>query len=370
MSLSIPRYAFIDSLRALAILGVIAVHTAQWVKPDSEFLRQVAAEGARGVQLFFVASALTIFMSLKRRSAVEAAPIRNYFIRRFFRIAPLFYLGIVLWLFIDGYAPRYWAPNGIDGWTVFLTVTFMHGFHPETITSLVPGGWSIAVEMMFYLFVPLLFSYIRDFPAAIKFFLVSLLVNWVLTGAAVHYWLGYYPPEFGYLARSYGLLWFFAQLPVFALGIIAFHVISINQFGARPHLFGRVMLAVVAVLWVAFLDVRSFDGLLPQHVFYGASFLLLALALAAHPTRLLVNPIMRTLGEISFSLYIFHFVVLYVFEKMLFLKGFSYHGNAGFFSAWFLVLVVSSLISLISYRYIERPGMKAGKFLIDHLERN
>ncbi len=370
MSLSIPRYAFIDSLRALAILGVIAVHTAQWVQPDSEFLRQVVAEGARGVQLFFVASALTIFMSFRRRSVAEAAPIKNYFIRRFFRIAPLFYLGIVLWLFIDGYAPRYWAPNGIDGWTVFLTTFFMHGFHPETITSLVPGGWSIAVEMMFYLLVPLLISYVRDFSTAIAFFLVSLLVNWVLTGAAVSYWLDYYPPELGYLARSYGLLWFFAQLPVFALGVIAFHIISNNQFGARPKMFGRVMLVTAVVLWVAFLDVRSFQGLIPQHVFYGASFLCLALALAAHPTRLLVNPVMRTLGEISFSLYVFHFVVLYVLEKMFFLKGFPFHGNAGFVTAWLWVVVVSSLISFISYRYVERPGMAVGKFLIDLLESN
>lgn len=146
MSSRIRHYDFIDSLRAIAILGVIAVHTAQWAQPNSELLRRATAEGARGVQLFFVASAMTIFMSMKSRSALESAPVRNYFIRRFLRIAPLFYFGIVLWLLLDGFAPRYWAPNGIDGYTVLLTATFLHGFHPETITSLVPGGWSIAVR--------------------------------------------------------------------------------------------------------------------------------------------------------------------------------------------------------------------------------
>jgi peptidoglycan/LPS O-acetylase OafA/YrhL len=369
MSSRIRHYGFIDSLRAIAILGVIAVHTAQWVEPNSELLRRATAEGARGVQLFFVASAMTIFMSMKSRSALESAPLRNYFIRRFFRIAPLFYFGIVLWLFLAGFAPRYWAPNGIDGYTVLLTATFLHGFHPETITSLVPGGWSIAVEMMFYLVAPLMFRYIRDLPRAVAFFIAALLLNYVLTGAVVNFWLGFYLPEQQYLARSYGLLWFFAQLPLFALGMIAFHAMG-NQFGPHRRLLGYSLLIMVAILWIAFLEARSYYNILPPHVFYGASFVLLALALAAHPTRLLVNPVMRKVGKISFSLYISHFVVLHIFDKAIFRDGFPIHGNAGFWAAWLLVTIISCAVSLFTYRYVERPGMDAGSYLIDRIESN
>lgn len=368
MNSHIRRYAFIDSLRAIAILGVIVVHTAQWIQPASGFLRHVTEQGARGVQLFFVASALTIFMSLKSRSEVEAAPVRNYFIRRFFRIAPLFYLGIVLWLLIDGFSPRYWAPSGIDGWTVLLTAAFLHGFHPETITSLVPGGWSIAVEMTFYLIAPMLFSYIRDLPASIAFLVATILLNHILTATVVSYWLGSYLPEQQYLATNYGLLWFFAQLPVFALGLVVFHVMG-NQFGARRRLLGYTLLVMVAILWIAFIEVSSYHGLLPQHVFYGASFVLLTLALAAHPTRLLVNPVMRKVGEISFSLYICHFVALHIFKKTLFRDGFPLQGNTGFCAAFFLVFVASCAVSLFTYLCVERPGIAAGSLLIDHLER-
>jgi peptidoglycan/LPS O-acetylase OafA/YrhL len=105
-------------------------------------------------------------------------------------------------------------------------------------------------------------------------------------------------------------------------------------------------------------------------VLFGASFAFLAIALAAHPTRLLVNPAMRKVGKISFSLYIIHFVVIYVFENMLFRDGFLLNGNAGFIAALMLIMFTSCLLSLITYRYIERPGIAFGKFLIDRLNKS
>ena len=368
MKSTIQRYAFIDTLRALAILGVMAVHTAQWVQPDSAVFRRITENGARGVQLFFVASALTIFMSIKARSADEYAPVRDFFIRRFFRIAPLFYLGIIFWLLIEGFSPRYWAPNGIDGWTVFLTATFLHGFNPETMTSLVPGGWSIAVEMSFYLIAPLLFKHIQDLRGAVKFFLLALAVGVLFSGAVRSYWLAVYAPEQRYLASSYATLWFFAQLPIFALGIIAFFALPKFTFTARSPLWGYSLLILVLLLWLLLIALRTFSLL--SQVLYGVSFVLLALALAVHPTRLLVNSYVRKLGQISFSCYMIHFVVLYAFEKVLFCDGFALGGDVGFTAAFCLVMVVSSTVSLVTYRYVERPGIAMGSLIIERIERS
>ena len=59
-----------------------------------------------------------------------------------------------------------WAPNGVEWYYVPLTALFLNGYHPEMVTSVVPGGWSIVVEMTFYLVLPLLATAIRSLPHA------------------------------------------------------------------------------------------------------------------------------------------------------------------------------------------------------------
>jgi exopolysaccharide production protein ExoZ len=106
------RLGYIDALRGYAILGVIVVHVAQCVPRLEWPLSLVASQGARGVQLFFVVSGLTLMLSWHARNDGIAA----FYVRRVFRIVPMFWLAIALFVSLDGFGPRYWAPDGI-GWT-------------------------------------------------------------------------------------------------------------------------------------------------------------------------------------------------------------------------------------------------------------
>jgi peptidoglycan/LPS O-acetylase OafA/YrhL len=91
-SRDVQKHGYIDALRGIAILGVMLVHSSEYVTPSSQALRAFAAFGAKGVQLFFIASAITLGMSWRSRSVVELTPVRNFLLRRFFRIAPMFYI--------------------------------------------------------------------------------------------------------------------------------------------------------------------------------------------------------------------------------------------------------------------------------------
>ena len=139
------RYAYIDAIRGYAILLVIAVHSSQYFSDLPDAVRTLADQGARGVQLFFVASAMTLCMSWQARHDGSVP----FYIRRFFRIAPMFYLSIPLFLWVRGFGPSIYAPDGIGWRHIAMAATFTHGFMPDTITSVVPGSWSIADEMMF-----------------------------------------------------------------------------------------------------------------------------------------------------------------------------------------------------------------------------
>lgn len=91
---NIKKYDYIDALRGIAIALVVLVHASQSVKPLSDVLMRVMTEGARGVQLFYIASAITLCMSWSARREGDLRPVRDFYLRRIFRIAPMFYLGM------------------------------------------------------------------------------------------------------------------------------------------------------------------------------------------------------------------------------------------------------------------------------------
>ncbi|WP_091134607.1 acyltransferase family protein [Flavobacterium anhuiense] len=90
---------YIDVIRGIAILMVVITHTAQQGLVKLPHLLSVFLSfGARGVQIFVIASAFTLFRSYKKRNKIEKSPVKNFFIRRFFRIAPIYYLGIIYYI--------------------------------------------------------------------------------------------------------------------------------------------------------------------------------------------------------------------------------------------------------------------------------
>lgn len=78
------KLQFVDTLRALAIIGVLLVHVSQHVDGLNGWLQKGLSIGAKGVALFYMASAFTLFLSLSRRSGDKRERISAYLLRRFF----------------------------------------------------------------------------------------------------------------------------------------------------------------------------------------------------------------------------------------------------------------------------------------------
>src|SRR6516164_6642141 len=94
------RVAALDAGRALAIVGVGAVHLSFQFPNLPHTVTLLARMGQYGVQLFFVISAITIFMTLEvdhARCADARHVTLRFYIKRFFRIAPLYYVAIAVY---------------------------------------------------------------------------------------------------------------------------------------------------------------------------------------------------------------------------------------------------------------------------------
>lgn len=365
--MKLNHYSYIDALRGYAILLIIAVHVSQ-AAPDLKGIGRILVDqGARGVQLFFVASALTLLLSWHTRQSRAAA----FYVRRLFRIAPMFWLGIIFFLATEGFGPRYFAPNGIDNLAVFLTVTFLHGWHPETITSVVHGGWSIAVEMNLYLIFPLLSYFIRGIGTAfIGFFASVLLARLSYTKVWVSKTI-FYPYLSDDLVSTFLNLWLPNQLPVFMVGFLLYF--AIRDYSGR---FTRLNLNIALMTSLTLMMILAIKPTLPQlfkvnlYTAYGILFGVFAFCLSQGVGKWFVNLPIRYLGKISFSAYLWHFAFLMNHEWIK-LMGISAvdlmdesKGYLFFFQFFIYTLAATTALSTITYRVVERPMVKFGEKLI------
>jgi peptidoglycan/LPS O-acetylase OafA/YrhL len=87
------RLDFVDSLRGLAALYIVVYHMALVPHPRLEaphWAQAVVLSGGTAVTLFFVVSAFSLCHTMNAHAG-ELHAVRDFFIRRLFRIAPLFY---------------------------------------------------------------------------------------------------------------------------------------------------------------------------------------------------------------------------------------------------------------------------------------
>ncbi|MES2277680.1 MAG: acyltransferase [Bacteroidota bacterium] len=348
---------YITVLRGVAILAVLGVHASQlgtgmqYVHP---FIIGIFNNGARGVQLFYLLSAFTLFLSFSCRGPDEKLPVSNYFIRRFFRIAPLYYLAIIYYS---------WQNGGSTAGGIVSNLLFVHGFNPYWINGVVPGGWSVADEFIFYAMLPLLFYCIKNIQQACTFTLATLVIRLVMLVLLSRFplisdkdlWYNYL---IGYLPN---------QLPIFGLGIVLYFIINGEQ-KKLSHKF----LAIAAAIIVGGLALEP--GLfIPDMLYFTLAFMGLAYALQHYHPTLLFNAGVKYIGKISYTLYLSHWAVLYILHKYPLINVINSRNEftaLGNFALNFGVLLgLSVALSSLLYYTIESPMQAVGKRLIAYREK-
>lgn len=157
------RIAYVDGLRAVAVLLVVACHTAKWdASLGQGAWLQAFLEGSHGVDLFFVLSGFCLSYPLLRSLHARgwaAFDIAGYFARRVVRIVPPYYLAMgVLFLVLLGLPHFGWqVPQTFSlsrlGW---LDVGKQAVFADRRVEFLNPSFWTLAIEWRWYFLFPLL----------------------------------------------------------------------------------------------------------------------------------------------------------------------------------------------------------------------
>jgi peptidoglycan/LPS O-acetylase OafA/YrhL len=330
----------LDVLRGLAIAGVMAIHVSQSFPSGFKIVDFVFGSGWVGVNVFYFVSAMTMCLMWTQRAG-ETNPVRKFYVRRFLRIAPLFWLAIPLYLAVNGTGPSYDAPNGIGPLQVILTATFLHGFWPDSINSVVPGDWSIAAEMTFYLvfpFVILSFGARRHLylglAVALHLFNVLFFKPW-----AYQIFMAYYGPGHEAFVWSALHLSFLNQLPVFLTGCALFF--ALRDGFAKPD---AAMLALLVALSFAA------DRVTTSHEF---NYLMINLVLGAFVYGCIrlearLAPL-EAMGRNSYSMYLSHFAVIAGLHQIWPLAD----GLASLLLAYACTAALSYLVSRATWHLVE-----------------
>ncbi|WP_077146743.1 acyltransferase family protein [Sphingopyxis sp. KK2] len=330
----------IAGLRALAVLPILLVHAGLTAIPG----------GFVGVDIFFVISGYLISRIILKEMDGDRFTLTGFYRRRALRILPalLVMLAVVLavgwWrLFPQDMRDLSWsaAATALSGSNIWFWRTVNY-FGDAELTPLL-HTWSLGVEEQFYIFYPLLLIALRRW---LPRHIVAAL--WVIAAASLA--IGYGLIHINKAAASFYLLpsraWELALGGLVATG-------GLPKLGerAKPVAAWLGLAMVVASLFVIE-EGMAFPvpwALLPCV----GTALLIAYGEAGGTAKLLSLAPMRFVGDISYSLYLWHWPVMafWRFERGLRL-------DAGEMAA---TIAISFALAILSYRLIEQPFLRRGK---------
>jgi peptidoglycan/LPS O-acetylase OafA/YrhL len=354
-----PTLPLLTTLRFFAAAEVVAFHVAQtrpgWARPV-DFLSGLLSGGYAAVIFFFVLSGFIlayVHTGESERSACNVKATRFWRLR-FARIAPAYYLGLLLALPI---LTQVVAQSDGSGWAAALGMAsvalFVQAWWPAYTTFWNFPAWSLSVECLFYALFPWLVRTLARWPAVAV--LVGSYALIVLTNAyrAELLWrtglMGQTPQGDWLVLSSFPILY----LPLFVFGMAL----------ARPYLFGRVlssrlhaaMLGIgVALTVLIFGGAWTLPGWTRSDPVLALAFALIVFggAGAAGTFPLLTRPAFVLLGEASYSMYILHIPLRICWDNLADavpgLNGMPWLSFPLYFG--FVVLV-----SVVVFRVVETP---------------
>ncbi len=345
----------IDGLRAIAVMAVLLYHLGfNWIPG-----------GFLGVDLFFVISGYVITRllldSIERSGGLD---LRAFYLARLRRLLP----ALVFMLITTAIAVGIWAPDTIKRFLIdtpfaltgsmnwWLVGRHLDYFEAIGRPSLLQHTWSLAVEAQFYLVWPLILLLVLKFFGKKRLSIVSLAIA--------------------------GISGITLMLVSFSLDASNAQSVSHVYFGTDTHSIGLFLGAALAVSWVPqnfktevskkaqdFIDaigVFGFLGILGTFLLidesnpalYKIAFPLAGIFAAAiitsivHPVSrfapLLQNRVLLWIGERSYAIYLWHWVIFQVTRPSVDLAGESW-------AVYTLRILIVFALADISLRFIELP---------------
>lgn len=352
----VNRQSWIDSLKGMAICGVIMKHAGGAELPS--FLGAIGNSGSNGVQLFFLLSAYLSFISFENNIAKNGNYVRSniiWIIKKFIRLIPLYYLAILIY-FVGAGGAKFWlgSEEHIRIGNLLAHITFTHGFFPHYADSIIGVEWYIGVLAILYVMVPCLYKWIDSLEKSIIWFLVSGFVSWGFSLAGGRFFVP--KTADAYIYSSYfGTFSFVVQFPIIVLGITMYFLFksSILDFIKDKKIFSYVLL-IFSICMINGM-VLGYNNLLGLSSFtlFGIWFFVLSISQKLHKCVIIDNILFQFLGKYSYPIYLFHYCLIWIYDKYVPTLTGNVVINWGV--KYLVIIIVASIIAILLDKYFDKP---------------
>lgn len=347
-------YRELESVRGLAALTVMLYHLTTFGKFQDATYALVSRVAYSAVEIaliaFFVLSAFVLVNALSsdaERQGRTWAVLSRYAVRRFFRIYPLVYfvtVGAFTFFFFWSPAPD-WYGISIREW---FPSRYYSDFRPDVLMSNLllvsktfnPVGWTLVCEMAGYCIIPFVWLAIESRGYA-RVAAVAAVVALHLAFTRWSY-IGIWYDVVGPFAAGIGL-WYIHRLlsPKWRVAVIAamagLFIVAATRWQAGPFEFSTVTAAGIALVFLGIIRLPA------RNIFTVAP--------------------LRWLGRVSYSLYLLHYPVLFALVGATTGGMIEVRDPVQFAIIGVFGVVLTFLLSQISYSLIERPFINVGAAL-------
>lgn len=333
----------LNGIRAIAALAVVASHTLMAFKqfglPEMHGLEMASY----GVTMFFTLSGFLItYLLLIEKTEYGDVNIRQFYIRRILRIWPLYYFYLLLAVIIlFSFGEDVFRSKLVLYFVLLANVPYIL----EIQMPVIGHYWSLGVEEQFYIFWPWI---VRK---------VSRLFVWLFCFII------------GVLLLKFACWWYYHKsgnpIPLATVHITRFHCMAVGACGAilffnKHKLFLRLSYSYLAqavialVLFLIAINKFNIIPLINDEVVSGVS-LLLIINVAGNTKSIfkLNGKIFDYTGKISFGIYVYHPLIIFLAEKLLASSLSNFPPTTRIIIISAIVLSVTFLVAGLSYKYFE-----------------
>ena len=336
------RYASIDGLRGYLAFFVFLhhgsvwyfyLHTDRWQLPPSNLFTHF---GQSSVAFFFMITGFLFYGKVLEAGHKKIDWARLY-ASRFLRLFPLYLFSILILLLIVAIESKGILQVPLTslltqiatwfGFTIFGKPDVNAVAGTELINAVVT--WSLAYEWFFYLILPVLALFAKNIPP-IRYLILSVVGGTIIAMQE---------PVYGAKA--------------FLSGIVAAYLVKNIRFKKFADTRFASMLVIIFLI-LAVVTSPIAHGVKPLALL---SMAFILVACGNNLFGVLIHPISRTFGELSYSIYLLHGMLLYVIFKLILGEKAKMLSVNEYWMIIFTMIPILILICSTTFRLIEKPAM-------------